>query len=48
MGEAAFDDLAGFAHGFLADARPQPIAVAIDRVAASSAPRRARRIAHAR
>ena len=31
MGEAAFDDLAAFAHGFLADARLQPVAIAIDR-----------------
>ena len=33
MGEAAFDDLAAFADGFLADARLQPITVPIDRLA---------------
>src|SRR5208337_2503718 len=33
MGEAAFDDLAAFAHGLPADARLQPIAIPIDRLA---------------
>ena len=30
MGETALDDLATFAHGFLAEARLQPVAIAVD------------------
>jgi hypothetical protein len=31
VGEAAFDDLAAFAHGLFADARLQPVTIPIDR-----------------